>query len=365
MVPIAWRNLFDDRARLAISVGGVALSIMLVLLLNGFLTGMNQQITAYIDNTPADYYVSQRGVANLQGAGSIISRSNLQTVESVEGVVAAMPVFTQYVILEIHSKKVTAFLVGYEPERGGGPWEIAEGRAVSNGDEMVIDRVLARRHGLELGEEMELLGKRFRIVGLSGGTASWMVSMLFTTHEAATALLRAQGTTSYILVDGNGDAGVGERLKAALGETNVVPRETISANDVKYLAGVFSTPLRMMVLIAVGIGVLLVGLTIYSATVERVREYGVLKAIGMRNRQLYSIVGQQALSAAAFGFIVGLLLVWLVAAAIQQAWPQFLIVVDRPSILQAAIGALAMALLASLVPARYVGNIDPARIFRR
>lgn len=365
MVPIAWRNLFEDRVRLVISVGGVALSIMLVLLLNGFLTGMNQQITAYIDNTPADYYVSQKGVANLQGAGSIIAQSNLQKAESVEGVRAAMPVFTQYVILEIHGKKVTAFLVGYETERGGGPWSVSEGRTVNNGDEMVIDRVLAKRHGLKLGEELDVLGKRFRIVGLSEGTASWMVSMLFTTHEAATALLRAQGTTSYILVDGGGDLGVGERLKDALGETNVVPRETIAANDLQFLAGVFSTPLRMMVLIAVGIGALLVGLTIYSATVERVCEYGVLKAIGMHNRRLYGIVMQQSLSAASFGFAAGLLLVWLVSAGIQQAWPQFLIVVDPSSILQAAASALAMALVASLVPARHVANIDPARIFRR
>ncbi|MBI4319630.1 MAG: ABC transporter permease [Chloroflexi bacterium] len=365
MVPIAWRNLFEDRLRLAISVGGVALSIMLVLLLNGFLTGMNQQITAYIDNTPADYYVSQKGVANLQGAGSIITRSNLQKVESVEGVRAVMPVFTQYVIVEIHRKKVTAFLLGYEPERGGGPWQIAEGRAVNDGDEMVIDRVLAKRHGLKLGEELEVLGKRFRIVGLSKGTASWMVSMLFTTHEAATALLRAQGTTSYILVDGDGDSRVGERLKAALGETNVVTRATIAANDLKFLAGVFSTPLRMMVLIAVGIGALLVGLTIYSATVERAREYGVVKAIGMRNRRLYGIVVRQALGAAGLGFAAGVLLVWLVAAGIQQTWPQFLIVVDLTSIFQAAAGAVAMALVASLVPARYVANIDPARIYRK
>ncbi len=365
MVSIARRNLLQDKPRLAISAGGVALAIMLVLLLNGFLTGMNQQITAYIDNTPADFYVSQKGVANLQGAGSIIPRSILQKVESVEGVKAAMPVFAQYVILEIHGKKVTTFLLGYEPERGGGPWRLAEGRAVRGQDEMVIDRVLAQRHGLKIGEELDVLGKRFRIVGLSEGTASWMVSMLFTTHEAATTLLRAQGTTSYILVDGGGDPGVGERLGAAVGETNVVPRETIAANDLKFLAGVFSVPLRMMVLIAIGIGAMLVGLTIYSATVERVREYGVLKAIGMHNRRLYGIVVQQALSAAALGFVVGLLFVWLVATVIQRASPQFLIVVDRPSILQAAGGAVLMALLASLVPARYTANIDPARIYRK
>lgn len=364
MVPVAWRNLLEDKMRLAISVGGVALSIMLVLLLNGLLSGMNRQITAYIDNTTADFYLSQKGVANLQGAGSIIPWSSVEKVEAVEGVKTAVPIFTQYVILEIHGKKVTAFLVGYEPWRGGGPWNIVEGRLVSADDEIVVDRVLARRHGLAVGDDLEVLGKRFRIVGLSDGTASWMVGMLFTTHEAATTLLRAQGTTSYVLVSLAQDAQVGERLKAAFPDANIVSRETIAANDLKFLAGVFGVPLRMMVLIAIGIGALLVGLTIYSATVERVREYGVLKAMGMRNRRLYSIVVRQALAAASLGYGMGLVLVWLVAASIQQSWPQFLIVVDRSSAVQAAGGAVVMALIASLLPARFVANIDPARIFR-
>ena len=75
MVPLARRNLLSDRLRLALSVGGVALSMMLVLLLGGFLTGMYSQITAYIDNTPADFHVAQKAVVTLQGAGSLIPLS--------------------------------------------------------------------------------------------------------------------------------------------------------------------------------------------------------------------------------------------------------------------------------------------------
>ena len=364
MVPIAWRNLFQDKLRLAISIEGVALSIMLVLLLSGFLNGVYRQITAYVDNTPASFYVTQKGVANFQGAGSIIPRSAARKVEAVEGVTSAVPVFAQYGILELHGKKVTTFLVGYEPALGGGPWRLTEGRAVEDIDDVVVDRVLAQRHGLRLGDRIDILSGRFRIVGLSEDTASWMVSMVFLRHDAATALLRAQDATSLILV--NGEASLtAQRLRDALPDFSVVTRETVAANDTSLFASILSTPLRMMVVIAVGIGALLVGLTIYSATVERVREYGVLKAVGMRNRTLYGIVARQALGAAALGFVVGLVLVWLAAAGIQRAWPQFLVVIDRSSILQAGIGALMMALLASLLPARYVGGIDPARIFRR
>src|SRR3972149_6533687 len=194
MVPIAWRNLFQDKLRLAISVSGVALSILLVLLLDGFLVGMSRQVTAYIDSTSADYYVSQKGVANLQGAGSVIPLETLRAVEGIPGVTRALPIFAQYAILDLHGKKVTAFLLGYEPDRGGGPWQLSSGRGVENAGEVVVDRVLARRHHRRLREEVDILGRPFRIVGLSAGTASWMVRLVFLRADAATEPLRAQGT---------------------------------------------------------------------------------------------------------------------------------------------------------------------------
>lgn len=46
---LAKRSLFKAKTRLALSIGGVALAVMLVLLLNGLLSGMYEQISAYLD----------------------------------------------------------------------------------------------------------------------------------------------------------------------------------------------------------------------------------------------------------------------------------------------------------------------------
>lgn len=164
-------------------------------------------------------------------------------------------------------------------------------------DEAVVDRVLAERYDLSVGDAVTILGRSFRIVGLSEETTSWMLSMIFLHHEAAAALLGPPGTTSFVLVrtDPTVAADTVAALKDVLPETNVVTWETMAANDMAYIGGIFNAPARMMVLISLGIGVLLVGLTIYSATAERVREYGVLKALGMRNRTLYGVVLKQAL----------------------------------------------------------------------
>lgn len=92
----------------------MALSVFLVLLLGGFEQGMFPQITAYADNTPADYYIGQEGVESLQGATSIIPREQiLARAREVDGVVSAAPVLAQYSVIELDGEKVTTFMIGY------------------------------------------------------------------------------------------------------------------------------------------------------------------------------------------------------------------------------------------------------------
>ena len=75
MTYLAFRNLFQQKFRLVLSIGGVALAMTLIVLLNGFLAGIYVQVTAYLDNTPADLIVAQDGVTNLLSATSMLPAS--------------------------------------------------------------------------------------------------------------------------------------------------------------------------------------------------------------------------------------------------------------------------------------------------
>ena len=49
---LAARNLLQDKTRVLLSVAGVALTIMLILILTGFVSGMNAQVSRYLDQAP-------------------------------------------------------------------------------------------------------------------------------------------------------------------------------------------------------------------------------------------------------------------------------------------------------------------------
>jgi putative ABC transport system permease protein len=244
---------------------------------------------------------------------------------------------------------------------------LTAGREPRSKREIVFDRVLAARHNLKLGDEVEIMGKDFTIVGLSNGTTSWMTSYFFIRKEAAEDLLLAPDATSFLLVTTSNGANLDDILRRLnnMSGVNALTKKEMTANDLKLFAKVFSAPIKLMAGIAFLVGTMVVGLIIYTATVERQREYGVIKAIGAKNRFLYQIVLTQALFASVAGALLGILLANGAAQWIMSARPQFLIVFDPVDSGQALLAGLGMALLASIFPTRVVANLAPAEVFRK
>lgn len=363
---LALRNLFKDKMRFAISVSGVALAVLLILLLSGFLSGMNAQITAYLNHAPGSLVVAQAGVKNLLGATSLLPAGTDGDVKA-RGAAQVVPVLTQFIILDLHDKKQPVYLVGYNTDVGGGPWRLAAGREPRRDSEVVFDQVLAQRHNVALGSTVEILDRDFTVVGLSEGTSSWMTSFIFVRITAAETLLRAPGGTSFLLVTPSNrltPEALRERLSNLSGVEVLLKRE-VMANDLNLFTRFFSAPLQLMTGIAFLIGALVVGLVIYTATVERQREYGVLKAIGARNGILYRVVTIQAFIAAGIGSALGVGLTYATAELIMDLRPQFLIVIEPAMITRAMLAAFGMALLAALFPARLVAGLAPADVFRK
>jgi putative ABC transport system permease protein len=361
------RNLVQDKTRLILSIGGVALAVTLILILKGFLAGMNRQITSYLDHSPGSIVVAEEDVVNLLGAVSLIPDATAQRAENIRGVDRVIPILSQFIILDLHEKKQPAYMIGYDPREGGGPWQLAEGREPSSKQEMVFDHVLADRHGLKIGDQIEVMGRDFTIVGLSRDTTSWMTSFFFIRKKDAEDLLLSPGATSFLFITTKRASNTEQILQRLneLSKVNALTKKNMSVNDLKLFAKIFSAPLRLMVGISFLVGTMIVGLIIYTAAIERQREYGVIKAIGAKNWFLYKIVVTQAVFASVTGSAIGILLANGAAQWIMSARPQFLITLDPVDSAQALLAGLGMALIASIFPTRVVANLAPAEVFRK
>lgn len=362
---LARRNLLADPVRFLLSVLGVAVSVGLMLLLAGYRSGVYSQASAYLDNTPGSVVVAERGIRDFLGTSSALPSGAEEAVRQAPGVARVLPVVSQFVIFERHDRKDGFFLIGYDPAAGGGPWKLVDGREPVADDELVIDRTTARQHEIALGDQVALLDREATVVGLSDETTFWAGSIAFARITTLESLARAPGLRSFLIVTpeaGTSPETLSDRL--AIPGTEVLLKSEVIANDRKLMARVYDAPIGLMVAIAFVVGVLVVGLVIYTATIERRREYGAVKAIGARNRTLYRVVTTQAFIAAAAGAVAGVALGYGAGAALTAWRPQFPVDIEPAAVGVVLIASLVMAVLAALIPARAVARLEPAEVFR-
>jgi putative ABC transport system permease protein len=364
---LALSNLLQDKFRLVLSVVGVALAVMLILFLLGLRAGMFRSAVVYLDNAPGSVVVAPAGVKSTSGGtAQLVSNETAAAVATTQGVASITPVMLMYAIPELHGTKEIIRLTGYEPEGGGGPWLMSEGREPVRDNEVVLDRVLARRHDFSVGDSFEIAGRMLTVVGLSKETSSWTGTHVFTTKSFTESLLLAPGASSFLLVtpaEGTKPAELVERL-GRLANSEVLLKSEMMANDKKVVAGIADQVIFLMVAAAFIVGTLVVGMIIYTATTERSREYGILKAIGARSLVLYRVVGSQALVATGLGALLGVAFAFAVSWLVMTLMPQFLVVIEPSAIIATLAAGFVMAVASALLPARAVARLAPAEVFR-
>jgi putative ABC transport system permease protein len=340
----------------------------MILLLMGFREGLYSALTAYVDNLDVDLIATQSGNEGVVSANSVLPSGIHNELEELADAQEAGHIVVAGVIFTIGDDKSPIVLVGYEPDSGlGDPWNLGAGRYLEQDDEILLDTWLAERSGIEIGDTVELLGREFEVVGLTKGTASWMAPYAFVTLSAAQESLGLVDSVSYHLLRITDPANL-ESAKEAIeirfpGVKAIQPSQ-IAETDRRAIAAVMDRPINVLLFVAVIIGVAVMALTSYTSIMDRLREYGLLKAVGARPLRLNIVVIQESLLNSSLGIITGVALAYLSAALIMANWPQFNVTILPDSVWKIAVLGLIMTLVAAILPIRRLDRIDVLDVFK-
>lgn len=369
MLFLARKNLFEQPLRLAFSVLGVGLSVMLILVLWGIYQGILGQAGAYVKNTDADVWVVQKGFTDMAHGFSIVPSRLREPLREIPGVRSVNPITGARTEASTPKNgEVAVSVIGYDTGTGvGGPWRFAGSAAVPARDELVVDETFARTAGLEVGDRLELPDRPRRIVALSGGTNQFTNQLAFGELDDVRGLLRLgpEAVNFFALQVEPGRVGeVRETIADRFGGVTPFAKPAFVENNEAEIREGFEPILSVMVVIAFFVGSAIVGLTMYTATTEKAREYGVLSAIGADRAALRGIVLRQAGIAAALGFALGCLLILPAAVLVGELAPRTDLAFPAWMFAVTAVAAALMALLASYVPVRRLASLDPSEVFR-
>jgi putative ABC transport system permease protein len=372
-VPVAFRNLHADRIRFTINIIGVAFAVLLICFQLSILKGTRGQITTYIDHTGADIWAMQKGVDDFV-ATSALPRESVEALERLSGVRRAAGIYAVYTLLEINRVKSRVYVIGYDTGSGdGGPWKLGRtlphlGDAHSLGqDEVLLDEDLARRHGVEPGDRVSLFGHSFTIAGFTLETTSIGSQYAFLPRETVSRILPGGAFSfTHVLVWTSGtvpDEDMVLRIEEATGLSSLT-RDALAANMRDFL-GMFMLPLLTAgVVMGFLVGSITIGITLYTAVLERFKEYGTMKALGATDGFLYGVLLKQCLISLVIGTVAGLVLGVFANHFINQWVPGMTARLDGSITMQTVLAGLVMAVLSTGLPMWRLFRLDPMEAFR-
>ena len=237
-------------------------------------------------------------------------------------------------------------LIGHEPGGLGAP-PVSEGRGVAGAGEAVVDDTLQ----VDVGDEVDVGGRPFTVVGRSSDTTilAGLPFVFVSTPDAQELVFRSTDVISAVLVDGE--------VRSLPDGTVAIPADEVAADTLDPLDGAIASIDLVRVLLWI-VAAIIIGAVVYLSALERQRDFAVLKAVGVSNRQLLGSLAIQAV-------LVALVSVLLAAVIQMFLAPAFPLVVRVPAraFWQLPLFAVVMAVAAGAVGMRRVARSDPALAF--
>lgn len=375
---IAWRFLMKSPAQTVLIVLGIAVGIAVQIFIGSLITSLQASlIRTTIGSSPHITIADPK-----DGQPVVYTELIKQTIAKTEGVTAIVPVRTLNVLYSNGTDKVPLSLTGGEAAAINQIYRLRtrtiEGDPTLKAGQIVIGRDLARKYSLLPGDKMVLGtggGGATRSLTISGivdlGSTAGNLRSAFVGPELPRAELgyRADQYTAIQvqLADPFRSKIVAPEWRSRLPEVKVSDwqvdnKDLLSALSSQSLS---SYMIQVFVLIAVALGI---ASTLAISAVQKTKQIGILKALGMTDGRTASVFLWQSLmmgvAGTALGVAIGYGLIAGFTFGTSKSGSGFPIE-PQPSFVLVSISiGILVAMLSSIIPARNTARLDPIEVIQ-
>lgn len=369
---VGLRMMLHDKLKMLGTLSGVVFAVLLSNQQAGTFMGLIYKNVMFVENTDADIWIAPPGTEAFQ-PGKPIPESYILQARVVDGVAWADPLLYGASTIALPSGGAEAVtLVGTKPPAlHGGPWNVIAGDPADLAipDRMFFEQADREKFGgVNLGSVRELGGKRVIATGFTWGLIPFGPSYAFGDYTLVQQILRVPpDQTSFGLVGvapGHDPEAVAAALQTQLPDTTVLTKTQYRNSIIRYILTrtAIGITFGTSALFGLLIGFVIVSLSMFSAVLDNVREFGTLKAIGATTRDLARLLVVQAVTYALVGSLLGLSLVTFVAGKIRS--PQLAVFLPAELLIGTTIVMVGMCVLASSLALLRLRKVEPGMVFR-
>lgn len=364
------RNIARRRTRSALTVLGLAVGIAAVVGLLGIAWGFERSFMDIYTSKGIDLVVVRSGVADrLTSHLDASMGARLRGVAGVRDVAAAL---MDAVSFE-EANLVSVLVNGWEPGsllfRGV---RLIEGRELLAADKSraLLGRTLAANLGKQVGDEVDVAGKRFEVVGVFEADSLYENGSLIMPLAQLQTMMGREGQVTSFMVKARdaGEASVrslGKRIAAGFPGVGATPsRDFVQGEVLIGLAKSMAWATSVLALVLGSVGMLN---TMVMAVFERTREIGVLRSLGWRRGRVLRLILGEALALGVLGTILGGVMgvVGVRLIALSPRARAFISADVPPAALGVGLGlGLLLSVVGGLYPAVRASRLEPTEALR-
>ena len=330
MFILAWKNIWRNKKRSLIILAATAVGLAAGIFSVGLMTGMYDSMVDSAIN---------RGLGNIQIHTTAykrdqLLRQNFSNLDSIIHIVQTAPdvrSYTTHSLIEGMTSSATiasgAAIIAIDPEQEKTVTAIStslvEGTYLDKPNSIIIGKKLADKLKLKLrsrivlsfaGMDGNIIYAAFRITGVFRTDASiFDGTTVFIRQSDLSVLLGTEAPIHEIIIRNNNSLLLEKtktELQKKLPTTVIVESWRDISPEMKLTADI--TDLSNMIFLGLILFALLFGLTntLMMSVLDRVRDFGVLLAVGMFRRRLFSMIILESLFLSFTGGIVGIVVGW-------------------------------------------------------
>lgn len=385
MIRVALKMLVGDRAKyLGIIVGLTFASLLMTQQASIFIGLMTRTFGFITDTSLPDIWVMDPKVQFIDDIKPL-QDTQLLRVRGIEGVEWAVPLYKGLLKARLDNGNFqTCNVIGLDDSTLiGGPPEMVEGRLedLRRADSVIVDEVgaatrLAKPPGapgmpptpLKIGDTLELNDYRAVVVGICRVSRTFQSQpVLYTTYSRATTFApRERKLLSFILVKADAGSDPGELCERIRRTTGLA---AYTADDFKtityqYFIKYTGIPINFGIAVTLGfvVGAAIAGQMFYSFTLDNLKHFGTLKAMGAGNSLLLVMIIVQSILVGVVGYGLGIGVASLVPILSSGSQLAFRMTWHIPAAVGAAI--VVICVLSSILSIFKVFRLEPAIVFK-
>lgn len=382
MIGYALKMLFGDRARYLGILVGVAFAALLITQQGAIFVGLMERTYSFVADTPQpDLWVVDRDLEH-HSDSKPLEGQKLFRVRGVDGVEWATPMFKAFTKMRLPSgERRGCIVIGVDDNTlVGAPTELANGAALDlrRADAVLVDEADVNgklavntpqgKRPIRTGDVLELNDRRAVVAGTFKINRSFFWDpVIYTTYTRAISYSPSERKQlSFILVKvrpGQDIAEVAARIERMTGLKAYTESgfKRLTATFILEKTGILIN-FGIAVILGFGVGTAVAGQTFYNFTMDNLRHFGALKALGTPDRTILAMVLTQAVvvgsigyglgvgGAAVFGSLIG-------GTSLAFSLPWQLLVITAGAI-------LIISILAAAFSIRKVLTLEPGVVFR-